>query len=189
MADRRITKTKAAISRALFDIILVKNISDITVTELCQKANINRKTFYSHYSNITDVVNESFDEIIDSYAELMETLAPDYNSSIFDVFSSFMIRSIQYNGDIARLLKTSNGMWLEEKLQEAMARIIMETFRKSHTSAISDPAKISIASDYISAGIVKVYCNWSLSSDTSSPDEVLKLLSDMILHGISCFEE
>ena len=41
-----------------------KPLDKITVKELTEKADVNRKTFYSHYSSIEDVLNEIEDEIL-----------------------------------------------------------------------------------------------------------------------------
>ncbi len=58
--DRRIVKTKAAIENALIRLLKEKDLSKITISAIALEADINRKTFYLHYSS----VNELFDEII-----------------------------------------------------------------------------------------------------------------------------
>ena len=56
--DRRIVKTKRAITVALLQLLSEKPLEEITITELTLKADINRKTFYLHYTGIEDVANE-----------------------------------------------------------------------------------------------------------------------------------
>ncbi len=56
--DRRIVKTKRSIAIALMQLLAEKPLEDITITELTLKADINRKTFYLHYSSIEDVAEE-----------------------------------------------------------------------------------------------------------------------------------
>ena len=48
MTDLRIVKTRTNIKNSLIDLLAEKNVSKITVTELAEKAMINRKTFYRH---------------------------------------------------------------------------------------------------------------------------------------------
>ena len=60
--DRRIRKTKRAIHAAFLELLEEKNFDDITILELTERADVNRKTFYNHYSNIADVVEEIEDE-------------------------------------------------------------------------------------------------------------------------------
>ena len=53
--DRRCLKTQKAIKNALVELMSEKDISQITIKELAQRADINRKTFYTHYTRIYDV--------------------------------------------------------------------------------------------------------------------------------------
>ena len=58
MTDLRIVKTRTNIKNSLIDLLAEKNVSKITVTELAEKAMINRKTFYRHYHTVQDVVDD-----------------------------------------------------------------------------------------------------------------------------------
>lgn len=48
---------------AFLELISEKDISLITITEICQKAGVNRSTFYLHYENINDLLDESIEYI------------------------------------------------------------------------------------------------------------------------------
>ncbi|MDK2978194.1 MAG: hypothetical protein PWP52_908 [Bacteroidales bacterium] len=67
--DLRIIKTKRLINQALIDLLHKKSINKITVSELAQKAEINKGTFYLHYSDIYDLyqhaLNEHLIELVD----------------------------------------------------------------------------------------------------------------------------
>lgn len=56
--DRRVTKTKAAIQKAFFTLLEDHEYSEITVTALAREANIDRKTFYTHYRTLDDVLDD-----------------------------------------------------------------------------------------------------------------------------------
>ena len=78
--DRRINKTKAAIYRALLELLETREYSKITVTELTELADINRKTFYNHYSDISDVINEIEDLWVEHLmVNLQNVLSPYVN--------------------------------------------------------------------------------------------------------------
>lgn len=68
--DKRILKTKEKLQSALRILLETKDVSDITVSSLCEVADINRSTFYVYYSNIQDC----FEEITDSIMDEMRTL-------------------------------------------------------------------------------------------------------------------
>ncbi len=46
------------ICKALAIILENKNVSEITINEICDMAKINRTTFYAHYENIYDALND-----------------------------------------------------------------------------------------------------------------------------------
>lgn len=55
--DRRKRKTRIAIENALLELMQYKPLSSISISELAEKADVNRKTFYNNYSSIDDVIN------------------------------------------------------------------------------------------------------------------------------------
>ncbi|WP_413236574.1 TetR/AcrR family transcriptional regulator [Oceanobacillus sp. 1P07AA] len=63
--DLRIIKTEKNIRTALFSLLKTKSLEEITVSELCRTANVNRGTFYLHYGNIQDVFKQTFEEIVE----------------------------------------------------------------------------------------------------------------------------
>lgn len=53
--DQRIVKTNNALSEALFHLMETKLIENITVNEVCKKANVRRATFYQHFNDKYDL--------------------------------------------------------------------------------------------------------------------------------------
>ena len=50
--DRRVRRTKTLLLQGLIQLMEVKDIKDISVKELSDLADINRGTFYLHYSEV-----------------------------------------------------------------------------------------------------------------------------------------
>lgn len=67
--DLRVRRTLKAIRYAFYKLVLEKDYSDISITELTERAEINRKTFYLHYSSLEDLVQEVEQEIAESILE------------------------------------------------------------------------------------------------------------------------
>ena len=55
--DRRVARTKKAIEDAFEKLVAETDYSKITVSAIAKEANINRKTFYLHYSSVEDVLD------------------------------------------------------------------------------------------------------------------------------------
>lgn len=54
--------TKDLIRKEFINLLNIKPIHSVTVTELAKKCQIERKTFYYHYENLTELVKEIFEE-------------------------------------------------------------------------------------------------------------------------------
>lgn len=84
--DQRTRMTKGMLKKALVELLGERPLKDVTVKELCRRAGVNRSTFYLHYYDIYDLMQE-----------LEETIAGDLDKAIGDVlflkdqnaFSSF----------------------------------------------------------------------------------------------------
>ena len=62
--DARVRKTKQKLSAALVGLLQEKAFSDITPAQICEKAGINRSTFYRNYKNITQLKTEMENKIL-----------------------------------------------------------------------------------------------------------------------------
>lgn len=76
--DRRIVKSKKALRSALISLMETKGFEAITVNDLCSAANLNRGTFYNHFSDKEDLLATLEDEVMDDISRIqseMGTLA------------------------------------------------------------------------------------------------------------------
>ena len=65
--DRRVARTKRAIYSAFAQLLSERDIDDITISDIVNIADINRKTFYNYYSGIYDLLNEIEDNIVRAF--------------------------------------------------------------------------------------------------------------------------
>lgn len=63
--DRRITRSKAALRDALIDLMEERGIEGFTVNDLCERANLNRGTFYNHFRDKDDLLLRFENEVLD----------------------------------------------------------------------------------------------------------------------------
>ena len=62
--DRRTRYTRQVIKEAFLKLLEEKEYPKITVTEICRLAEINRGTFYLHYYDTADVLDDLLNEIL-----------------------------------------------------------------------------------------------------------------------------
>lgn len=72
--NRKTRYTRMVLQDSLIELMKEKPISKITIKELCEKADINRSTFYAHYTNQYDLLRKIEDETFSWAKEAFNTL-------------------------------------------------------------------------------------------------------------------
>lgn len=75
LPDRRIARSKRALRAALVSLTEEIGIDAITVNDLCERADLNRGTFYNHYKDKDDLLRAFEDEILCDLARFQDDLA------------------------------------------------------------------------------------------------------------------
>ena len=104
--NRRVKMTKKLLRDALLAILEHKSIDQITIKELCEKADLNRSTFYLHYSCPLDVLKEMESQVISDSVERLEKVTPDLDS--IDTIATFL-EYIKENENVFSALLCQNG--------------------------------------------------------------------------------
>ena len=66
-SESRYFNTAKKMDKALITLLGEKSFEYITVSEICKKAGVNRSTFYLHYENTVDLLNESARFLLDDF--------------------------------------------------------------------------------------------------------------------------
>lgn len=74
--DRRKTRTKQLLQKALIELIEEKGIHAITVSDLSERAGINRGTFYLHYRDTADFLDQLKKEMFDGLTKELAMVNP-----------------------------------------------------------------------------------------------------------------
>ncbi len=99
--NRKIKLTKQCIREALFELLKTTDINKISISKLCEIADVNRSTFYKYYGSQYDVINELENEIIQNISEQLNQ-NPDQSSLIQ------ILTYIQENAYILKLISNAN---------------------------------------------------------------------------------
>lgn len=70
--NQRIALTKRLLKESLLQLMSKKSVQNITVSELCSAAEINRSTFYNHYGCPADVLKEIETDVVTDLQQIWE---------------------------------------------------------------------------------------------------------------------
>lgn len=74
--------TASLFDDALIELLEKKDINYITIKELCDKAGVNRSTFYLHYESINDLLDETMQYILDKFLKMFNKNPEEFISNI-----------------------------------------------------------------------------------------------------------
>ena len=185
--DKRIMKTKRAIHAAMSKLLEDKPIDEITVTELSEAAEINRKTFYNYYSSVYMVAEELADEIVARFDETLrridfDTLLKDPQTT-FNTLARLIASDLDFYGNI---LTNRNQVIFLQKIISSLKERVM-TLYASQISA--DAELVEYVLEYIVAGMVSVYQRWFISGMKTDIEMLSRQISTLAVYGIAALLE
>ncbi len=180
--DRRVRKTKRQLQSGLIQLLQEKSIQKITVRELSDLVDINRGTFYLHYKDVFDMLDqienklaEDFLEILNHYPSLIvkSNLLP----LLVEVFSY-----IASNEGMMRVvfLKSSDDLFLDRLKNIAKERVFYDWQRRHLANASNE---IEYFFSYFLSGCIGLITQWLETGIKETPEQLAKLTESMILYG------
>ena len=173
--DRRVRRTKKVLREALAELLMEKNIQNITVRELTDKADVNRSTFYANFKDIFDLYSQVEDVVIQ---EINEILSTEHNLDA-KIFFNTLLRYIFDNKQISRLVLTdgANGVFIR-RISILFKDLCVECWIKEYNLKCSENELEPYAQFFLS-GSIGVIREWVSSNYEYPLDNVMALLSDI----------
>lgn len=107
--DRRARYTRMVLKESLIELLKEKRISNISIKEICERADINRSTFYSHYQDQYDLVHQVEQEVLGEIREYLDSYSFDANESESLQLMNRIFQYIAGNGELCKTLLGENG--------------------------------------------------------------------------------
>ncbi len=134
--DRRVQRTIKSLKKAYMDLLEEKENDRITVTELADRAMVNKKTFYCYYSSLDDLRLEMVEETVDLYGERIRVYDfNDYKDIVREFYEyfcdkeAFLCKVIAREGANFFYERTEQLINAEEKPGFVKAKSINDTQR------------------------------------------------------------
>ncbi len=164
---------------ALLALLETRELSQITVAQLCREAGLNRSTFYAHYENLWDVLEE-LEQEMDGALLASFAWVQDPRGALLDERSFLTVtRQIasypaffraRFNNSSVRSGRFSHGMdWL------------MEQFILPYARSLNDTPLLPYYAAFGKAGILEVLRQWLENDCRESAEDIAHLLYGMLL--------
>jgi len=148
--DKRYQKTKVAIEDAIEKLYEAgKNLSQITVSEITNLANITRKTFYLHYQSVNDFILEQIIESADGFVSAYLNSAMPLHSTITDLYKA--ITKSTFNNTFLRVL-------IKSKYHQTVFFDRIKLKLKAHIKNYTQMDDYAL--EFIVSGLTSTYLLW-----------------------------
>lgn len=171
--DRRVVMTKRMLKDALIDMLKEKDIYHISIRELCEKADVNRTTFYKYYGSQFDLLGDMENDILEFVAKTIQN-----NEKTPEKIISLVCNYLEQNLEFVRLIINNNiDPSFAQKLF-AMNSIKESALKKC--SVENSESTIDYIYNFLTYGSFRMVCIWLNKEDRESPEEFAKLILQMI---------
>ncbi|GAB2953244.1 TetR/AcrR family transcriptional regulator [Nonomuraea fastidiosa] len=174
--DRRVRRTRRLIQEALVALILEKGYDAVTVTDIIERADVGRSTFYAHFADKQDVLFSNLDQLT-----FLHPAPRDDPGELF-AFSRPMFEHVREQERLVRALMGRRGGGLAHRRGEQLlaARVKDEL--------IAAGGRASAALDLLVTCVVGAFMGllraWIDGETTASPAELDAAFRAAVLPGV-----
>lgn len=164
-------QSKNMFVNALLELMHKKPYNQITISELSNKADLSRRTFYRLFNTMDEIL---LFHIHDLWSKKSDEL---YNSSDKSyLHTSEFALQFWYEHKELTILLYQNG--LINIMQQFINEISFEIYRiqKTNHKLAANPEALEYALSYSSGGVLNIICTWASKGMDKTPDELMSLL-------------
>lgn len=165
-------QSKEMIISALLKLLEEKHYTQITISDIADKAQLARRTFYRNFNSKEDVIKEYYDK---QSEKLMEVLKKEETLSVYIVartYFTFMKRNL----DVLRLLEKNDLLYLILQFSQPL---IYQTFKMDNiTNDKSYYTNYLFA--FTSGAFWNVLIVWLREGAVKTPDEIAALINGVL---------
>ena len=177
--DLRFIKNENLIRETFYQMLGEMDYSKISIKELTQRAQINRKTFYLHYTSLDHLLATLQLEIMEpTFKMIEETSFPDDAELI--IRKSFEIMAALDSTD--KLILSCKGNFPEKKSPSDLIRD--QLFKKYDHIPKYGPFESSLIITYFSVCLGVIFRQWETKGQQIPLEEMIRMTTQMILHGL-----
>ena len=185
--------TAIKMDEALISLLEKKDFEYITITEICDTAGVNRSTFYLHYENTTDLLQETTKYIIDKHfayynvdkKDVIVGIVEKRPSEMIFITEEYLTPYLTFIKDNRRIfqvaIKQFDAMNME-KVYDALFRLVFEPVLEQFR--VPQNKRPFVIKFYLS-GVFAVVMEWIKNDCKEDIKVIIEIISDCIMGDIN----
>lgn len=181
--DRRIRKTRRLLRECLTSLLKEKKIQEISVREIADLADINRGTFYLHYKDVFDLMDQIENELLGELENMLNHHQAQVLLSRPSLIFAELYPLVQENADIVSILIGENG---DLNFVNRLKNIVREKCLKDwmELKSLRNSDAFDAYHSFVVSGCIGMVQYWLGSGMRESPEQIAGMTEEIILNGI-----
>ncbi len=164
-AQSKYNNTAVKMRKALFALLEETEFKDITISNICQMAKVNRSTFYAHYDNTFDLLEEAQEDFIAEFFTRFKLKASDIDSLTEEeanfITTDYLIPFLQFikdNKKIYNVYMCNLDIFRSQKVYDFMFKVVFVPICNKY--GLTDQKVINYMAHFYLVGITAIVRNW-----------------------------
>ena len=178
--DQRIRLSKKLIEDSFIDLLVEKPLLKINVKEVCEKANVNRSTFYAHYQDILDLYEKIKEKITESIKNYLD------NSFDVDKNMDFYKEIFKFFEDNQQVVKVFLGLQVDNDFINSLLSMsedkVFSVYKKKYF--LINEKKFREYFTFASHGTIGIINKWITNGMREPYQEIAKTCESISIKGI-----
>lgn len=192
--DRRIVRTRRRLSEALLELMREEPFEAITIQNITDRADLNRATFYLHYSTKEELLIASLEARFDELVKEIETTLPlsPERPLWTDCEAERMVFShVKANVDLYRVILSDRGLGaVTHRIIKYIAEVAKTDLQKSMEGHDMPDFPLEVVSNHYAGGLFSLLIWWIENDFPIGVDEIAKISHNISLNGsLSLFRQ
>ncbi len=187
-SESKYFNTAVKMDKAFLDLLSKKDFAYITVKEICEKAGVNRSTFYLHYETIDDLLSESIEYMNEQFLSYMKLDSNKIISRIRDcsldelyfITPEYLTPYLNYVKENKRLFKTATEKPGTLRVNETYDKMFINVFMPIlERFQVPSQDRSYLMAFYIQ-GIIAVIMEWLKRDCSDSLERIISIIVQCI---------
>jgi AcrR family transcriptional regulator len=185
--DRRVRKTKKQLRNALTSLLLEKEIGRITVRDVADLADVNRGTFYAHYSDVYDLLHQLENDFMTRLDEVgSRHSASEHNGEGLSYLVELFTLAGEYSDIFYTLYCRSGDPDFVDRVFNKLKHQYLYTFLTLRSGGASE--KLDYCASFIVAGMCTLVKVWIENGMRETAEDMARLGGEFIMHGVEMLQ-
>jgi hypothetical protein len=170
--DRRIQKTKKALTESLIHLILEKGYEKVTVQDILDRANVGRSTFYLHYESKEKLMLDGHNNLDTSYFNIV--IEGQIN------FQEFITNLSQAHKVAKAILGNKSGQMFTLLYRNKITQQLRKFYGNSYSKGRNDQRILRYSSDAASSAVMNLIVSWIEDDMPNSTNDIATFAKNII---------